>query len=52
MEDDLFDVYGGGGRTRVLHEGAVLEKAGVNFSDVHGEMTEEFARQIPGEGRE
>ncbi len=42
---------GGGGRTRVLAEGGVFEKAGVNFSDVHGEMTEEFAKQIPGEGR-
>lgn len=42
---------GGGGRTRVLAEGALFEKAGVNFSDVHGEMSEEFARQIPGEGR-
>ena len=27
---------GGGGRTRVLEEGAVFEKAGVNFSDVSG----------------
>ena len=27
---------GGGGRSRVLAEGAVLEKAGVNFSHVHG----------------
>lgn len=27
---------GGGGRTRVLEEGAALEKAGVNFSNVHG----------------
>ncbi len=42
---------GGGGRTRVLEEGAVFEKAGVNFSDVHGEFSEEFARQLPGEGR-
>jgi coproporphyrinogen III oxidase len=41
---------GGGGRTRVLAEGGVFEKAGVNFSDVHGEFSEEFARQIPGEG--
>src|SRR5207245_59122 len=31
---------------------AVFEKAGVNFSDVHGEMAEELARQIPGEGRD
>jgi coproporphyrinogen III oxidase len=43
---------GGGGRTRVLSDGAVFEKAGVNFSDVHGQMSEEFARQIPGEGRD
>jgi coproporphyrinogen III oxidase len=43
---------GGGGRSRVLSEGAVFEKAGVNFSEVHGEMSEEFARQVPGEGRE
>jgi coproporphyrinogen III oxidase len=42
---------GGGGRTRVLAEGGVFEKAGVNFSDVHGEFSEEFARNLPGEGR-
>ena len=42
---------GGGGRSRVLAEGGVFEKAGVNFSDVHGEMSEDFARQVPGEGR-
>lgn len=43
---------GGGGRTRVLAEGGVFEKAGVNFSHVFGQFSEEFARQIPGEGRE
>ncbi len=42
---------GGGGRTRILADGAVFEKAGVNFSDVQGELAEEFAAQIPGEGR-
>jgi coproporphyrinogen III oxidase len=42
---------GGGGRTRILSDGAVFEKAGVNLSEVHGEMSEEFAAQIPGEGR-
>jgi coproporphyrinogen III oxidase len=43
---------GGGGRTRVLNDGGVFEKAGVNFSDVHGHLSEEFARQVPGEGRD
>jgi coproporphyrinogen III oxidase len=42
---------GGGGRSRVLVDGGVFEKAGVNFSEVRGEMTPEFAAQIPGEGR-
>jgi coproporphyrinogen III oxidase len=43
---------GGGGRTRVLAGGPLFEKAGVNFSAVHGQLDEEFARQIPGEGRD
>jgi coproporphyrinogen III oxidase len=43
---------GGGGRSRVLTDGAVFEKAGVNFSDVSGQMSEEFAGQVPGEGRD
>ena len=29
---------GGGGRSRVLADGNVFEKAGVNFSDVHGQL--------------
>ena len=43
---------GGGGRSCVLTEGDIFEKAGVNFSDVFGQMSEEFARQVPGEGRD
>ena len=43
---------GGGGRTRVMVEGDVLEKAGVNFSEVFGEMAPELAAQVPGEGRQ
>jgi coproporphyrinogen III oxidase len=43
---------GGGGRSRVLSDGALFEKAGVNFSEVHGEMSEDFAKQVPGEGRD
>ena len=37
---------GGGGRTRVLKDGAVWEKGGVNFSEVHGETTEELRVQL------
>ena len=42
---------GGGGITRILQDGAVLEKAGVSFSDVDGELPEAFARRLSGEGR-
>lgn len=43
---------GGGGRTRVLENGALFEKAGVNFSAVAGELPENFADRVgPGEGR-
>jgi len=42
---------GGGGRTRVLANGSIFEKAGVNFSHVSGELSSEFAAQIPGEGQ-
>jgi len=38
---------GGGGRTRVLEEGNVFEKGGVNFSSVHGNLPEQFASKIP-----
>lgn len=51
-QDDWRHAQGGGGRTRILAEGAVLEKAGVNFSNVAGQFSEEFAKQIPGEGRD
>jgi coproporphyrinogen III oxidase len=44
---------GGGGRTRVLEDGRVFEKAGVNFSSVHGNLPQEFASKIPlGSGTE
>jgi coproporphyrinogen III oxidase len=41
---------GGGGRTRVLADGALFEKAGVGFSDVHGMLRPEMAKALPGEG--
>ncbi|NTX11386.1 oxygen-dependent coproporphyrinogen oxidase [Myxococcus sp. CA051A] len=42
---------GGGGRSRVLEDGAVLEKAGVNTSVVFGELEDQFAKKLQGEGR-
>lgn len=35
-EDAWERAGGGGGRSRILEGGAVFEKAGINFSDVHG----------------
>ncbi|MGO8970874.1 MAG: oxygen-dependent coproporphyrinogen oxidase [Myxococcaceae bacterium] len=43
---------GGGGRTRVLEEGRVFEKAGVNVSGVWGELSEAFAQKLGGDGRD
>jgi coproporphyrinogen III oxidase len=37
---------GGGGRSRVLEHGRILEKGGVGFSAVWGEMSEAAARQL------
>jgi coproporphyrinogen III oxidase len=50
-EDNWQRQGGGGGRTRVIADGGVFEKGGVNFSEVYGEMSPEFATQLPGEGR-
>ena len=49
-EDSWTRPGGGGGRTRVLSEGALFEKAGVNFSDVHGEFGKDFGASLPGSG--
>ena len=46
-EDSWSREGGGGGRTRVLEDGAVFEKAGVNFSSVHGNLPEQFASKLP-----
>ena len=37
IEDSWVREAGGGGRTRVLSQGSVIEKGGVNFSHVHGD---------------
>ena len=49
-EDSWERPGGGGGRSRVLTDAGIFEKAGVNFSEVFGQMSPEFARQLPGEG--
>lgn len=49
-EDSWERPGGGGGRSRVIAEGAVFEKAGINFSEVYGEFSPEFAKQMPGDG--
>jgi coproporphyrinogen III oxidase len=41
FQEDLWErPEGGGGRTRVIENGAVFEKGGVNISAVHGELPE------------
>lgn len=41
---------GGGGISRVLSGGAVFEKAGINSSEVYGELDPAFAGGLPGRG--
>ena len=38
----------GGGEFRILKNGKVFEKVGVNFSEVYGKLSKKFKRQIPG----
>ena len=49
-EDRWERTGGGGGRSRVLEGGGVLEKAGVNVSAVWGEVPEVVKPQMPGDG--
>jgi coproporphyrinogen III oxidase len=42
---------GGGGVARVLEGGALFEKAGVNWSNVDGELPADIADHMPGQGR-
>lgn len=41
FEEELWEREGGGGgRTRIIQQGNILEKGGVNFSAVHGKLPE------------
>ena len=38
----------GGGEHRILQNGKIFEKVGVNFSKVYGKFPKEFQKNIPG----
>ena len=38
----------GGGKSRVLQNGDIFDKVGVNFSEVYGKFSKEFKNKIPG----
>lgn len=46
QEDNWTREEGGGGRTRVIQHGNVIEKGGVNFSAVHGKLPQQIASEI------
>jgi coproporphyrinogen III oxidase len=46
QEDNWKHHSGGGGRTRILQEGNIIEKGGVNFSQVQGQTSEALMRQM------
>lgn len=45
IEDSWERPGGGGGRSRIITHGALIEKGGVNFSEVKGELPDEIARE-------
>ncbi len=45
-EDQWNRPGGGGGRSRVIHGGDLIEKGGVNFSEVYGECSAELRKQL------
>jgi coproporphyrinogen III oxidase len=50
MEDKWTRESGGGGITRVIENGAVFEKGGVNTSEVYGPITDAIRNQLKVEG--
>lgn len=47
FEQELWEREGGGGgRTRVIQNGNILEKGGVNFSAVHGKLPENLQKAL------
>src|SRR5947207_13984165 len=50
IEDEWERPEGGGGKTRVIANGSVFEKGGVNTSVVYGDVTESMRTQLKMEG--
>lgn len=47
FEEELWEREGGGGgRTRIIQKGDIIEKGGVNFSAVHGKLPEPVKRSF------
>lgn len=47
FEEELWQREGGGGgRTRIIQQGGILEKGGVNFSAVHGKLPEPIKKSF------
>ncbi len=46
QKDEWQHAEGGGGISRIIENGAVLEKGGVNFSAVHGELSPAFLKML------
>lgn len=52
QEDSWERAEGGGGMTRTIRHGAVIEKGGVAFSEVHGLVSEAMKNQLKMEGEQ
>jgi len=50
-EDDWIRTEGGGGRSRIISNGDVFEKGGVNISEVFGEVTDPMRNQLGIDGK-
>jgi len=51
-EDKWTRKEGGGGRTRIISNGTIFEKGGVNFSAVHGPVSELMRQQLGLKGQD